>query len=209
MAFWTLDTTIALTSLEKARQQCHIEDTDTSQDDILTRFINEASMRIETLTSRILKSRSITEYHDGRNNNRLITRQFPISVVSELWIDNSSEFTDSEDQLASTDYHIDEENVGIVLASSCSSSFRKGTRNIKIVYTGGYDTIPVDLEGACLWMVEYLYDMRSDERIGTQSKSKNSESVVFHTDVPPFVQTVIDKYTRFEFALATNAVENR
>lgn len=205
---FTLDTVIALTSLENAKQQNQIPPAEPGQDDILTRFINEASQALENRTSRKLKERTYTEYHDGRNNNRLITLQWPVNSIAELWVDSSGEFTDVTKKLDPTDYYIDQQKEGIVLRGACGGFFSKGIRNIQVIYDAGYDPVPADLEGACLWMVEFLYDMRSDERVGHQSKSKNSENVTFNQDVPQFVLDTIERYSRFEFPLATMGVLN-
>lgn len=201
---YVLDTVIALTDLANAKEQCHIPAAETESDNIITRFINEASQRIENMTSRALKSRAHVDYFDGRRHNRQLSRSWPIISMDEVWIDYTSEFTDVANKLDATKYFIDELNTGVILKKCL---FPRGNRNIKFVYTAGYAVIPADLEGACLWMVEYFYDRWSDESVGTQTKSKNSENVTFLQDVPDFVQAVLDKYTRFEFPL-TQPVEN-
>ena len=203
---YVLDTTIALTTLERAKEQCQIPDAETEIDNIMTRFINEASQRIENMTKRKLKSRTFTEYQDGSGNSRILTRQWPVISVAEVWLDSSSEFTDAAKMVDSSYYHIDQQNEGLVMRGGCRK-FTRGIRNVKLVYDAGYATIPADLEGACLWMIEFLYEARSDERIGTSTKSKGDENVSFLQDVPEFIKDTIDKYTRFEFPLSSIAVE--
>lgn len=210
MPLWTLNTEIALTTVDRAKQHLNIPDADTDYDDILTRFINEASQRLEKMTGRRLKARDYSgsnpEHHDGRMQNRLLAREWPINSVTELWFDSSSEFTDTTNIVDSGKYSIDDEKIGIVLHKGCR--FPRGTRNIRLVYNGGYSEIPTDLEGACLWMVEYFYAQRSNESIGTQTKSKNAENITYLKDVPEHVMDVINSYKRYEFPGATLAVDN-
>ena len=138
MPLWTLNTEIALTTVDRAKQHLNIPDADTDYDDILTRFINEASQRLEKMTGRRLKARDYSgsnpEHHDGRMQNRLLAREWPINSVTELWFDSSSEFTDTTNIVDSGKYSIDDEKIGIVLHKGCR--FPRGTRNIRLVYNG-------------------------------------------------------------------------
>lgn len=201
----------ALVDLADTKEHLGIPATNTSYDNIVQRFINESTDRIEKITGRRLKQRlAITEYQDGLANNRITTHEWPAQKPTELWIDSSSDFTDSAKQLASTDYELElsprGEGVGVVLVGGCHSLFPKGTRNIKLVYDGGYSEVPADLQGVCFWMVEFLYKMRTDDSVGTVTKGKNQENTTFRDNIPAIFKETLEAYTRFEFALGNRAV---
>jgi Phage gp6-like head-tail connector protein len=192
----------ALTTLAKVKT--HLNVLDASQDAILERFINESSYIIEEYIDRKILTRSYTEYQDGRNNNRIILKQWPITAVAEVWSDPSSEFTDSANQIPSTDYRIVQE-IEIALLTR---SFGKGTHNVKVVYTAGFATTPYPLESACIWLVEYFYDIRSGHRVGTRSKSKNGETVSYMDAWPSWMVDQLDKWKRYEWSSANAPVLN-
>jgi len=203
--------TYALTTLATVKEHINIPGANVDFDDILQRFINATTERMENMTGRLLGKRTFTEYQDGRSNDRTTTNQWPAIKPTEVWIDNDSLFTDATTQLALADYELELDatgaGFGIVLLDG--RVFDRGTRNVKLVYEAGYDPIPDDLELAAIFMAEYFYDVRSDRRIGTESKGKNQENTRFLQDYPTFVLEIIDRYKRFEFATANVAVQNR
>lgn len=205
----TLDT-YAITSLAKVKLHLDIQTTDTTQDEILTRFINAATYRIEGFIDRKILTRSFTEYQDGRGESRILLAQWPAAKPSQLWIDQASQFTTAGDQLDVADYDLDVasngEGIGVQLLRG--RFFRSGRRNIKIVYNAGYAVTPPDIEDAAIWTVEYLYSMRSDRRIGVSQKGKNQETTTFNKDLPDFVVGVLEGYRRLEFSTGVVSVEN-
>ena len=204
---WTIDP-YALITLEAAKQHLDIPSATTSEDDILTRFINSATKTIENYTDRKIKLRQYTEIQDGRGQDRLILRHFPCLKPTELWDDTTGEFTDVSNKLDSSEYALDglpDNGIGVVLYNR---RFSVGRANIKIIYEAGYDPIPMDLQEACFWIIDYYYDMRSDRRIGLTSKGKEGESTSFRDDFPPFVKNILDAYKRYEFPDSVFAIES-
>lgn len=202
----------ALTTLELAKEHLGIQVVNTTFDDLLKRFINEATGRIETYCDRKLKQRTgIIEYQDGFAQNRVLLDQWPAVKPTELWIDSSGEFTDPTKQLAAADYALDVsargEGVGVVLMKGCH--FPKGIKNIKLVYDGGYAVVPAELEGACLWTVAFLYEMRSERTVGLESKGKNQENTTYRGDLPPFVMSTLDSYKRTEWPTGDRMTSTR
>ncbi len=202
----------ALTDLAAAKEHLGIPATNVDFDDVVQRFINAATGKIETFCDRKFIRRSHIEYQDGFANDRILLAQWPADKPTELWIDPTGEFTDTQYQLAVDKYELDlsarGEGIGVVLTGSCKL-FPKGRRNIKAVYTAGYADIaslPAEIEDACLWTVEFLYSMRNDRRIGVASKGKNQENSTFSGDLPEFVQKTLEAYKRTEWPTGSLAV---
>lgn len=201
----------ALVDLDTAKEHLGIPPANTSYDSLVERLINETTDRLEKLTGRRLKQRTgIVEYHDGLGNDSLLLNEWPCVKPTELRIDSNSVFTDAGTLIETTQYELElssrGEGVGIVLIGGCGRLFPKGKRNIKITYDGGYAVIPSDLEGACLWSVEFLWNMRSDDSVGVAVKGKNQENTTFRDSMPKIIQDTIDAYTRFEIPSGYRAV---
>ena len=199
----------ALAALLSVKEHLNIKESETGQDNVLTRMINASSQMIENYLDRKVLSRSYTEYYDGRKNDRILLRNWPSTAVAELWDDPASEFTDAANQFDTSEFKIDGEGdsaAGVVLLSGLK--FGGGARSIKAVYTAGYATVPYIVQEACLLHVEYMFDMRSDRRIGVQTKGKNQESTTFLGTLPQFVMDMLTPYMRIEFPLAYQGVQN-
>jgi len=207
----------ALTLLSTAKTYLDISATNTDYDDLVKQMINQASALISRHTQRILVTTEHTEFYSGRRMNSLILNQFPIvggpatGNKPELFLDQSSVFTNPID----VDSYSFNSNEIIYPAF-----FSRGTRNIKVIYSAGLGqidsnsgttTLPADLELACLDTVLWLYDSRTDRRIGKDSKSKGDESVSYAQGLPQRIVEILDGgYTRNELpAFAPVGVENR
>ena len=207
----------ALTLLSAAKDYLDVPASNTDYDDRVTRMINQASSLIESHTKRILVTQEHTEFYDGRKSNRIILNQFPIIGGSAtgnkplLYISQIRDFSTAVDP---DGYYFNDNEI------IYPSIFPKGTRNIKVVYSAGLgsvdpiaetNTLPPDLELACLDTILWLYDSRTDRRIGKTSKNKGDESVSYATGLPQRIAEYLDKgYTREEMpALAPVGIANR
>lgn len=191
----------ALTSIAAAKSHLGIMPADTSQDSVLERFINSSSMKIENYINRKILKREYTEYQDGRGNDRILFRQWPAEMPTELW-DDDSLIDPSEYQLE------DSSDGGIGLILTDGMRFSRGNQNIKVIYEAGYTTVPYDIEDACIFMVEFLYTAKQDRRVSVTSKSKNGESTQFRDDLPKYILDILDRYARVEFTLTSAPVGN-
>lgn len=184
----------ALTTLTFCKDYLDIAALDTAEDARITFMINQASDAIERYCNRKLVAQSITEFHDGRNYDRLLLKEYPVNSITSVYVDQSWTF-DATSLIAATEYQIDNESEIIY-----KSIFPRGARNIKVVYNAGYATIPSALEGACLQLVDYLYQQRSDRRVGVSQKAKNGETISFISDMPPIIKTILEPFVRCDFA---------
>jgi hypothetical protein len=75
--------------------------------------------------------------------------------------------------------------------------FPRGTRNIFIDYTAGFDTIPDDLKLAIKIIVKYILQKKEEESWGTSSQSVGEVSFSFDgTDIPWEARFIIDQKYR-------------
>ncbi len=188
----------ALISLEDVREALQFETAEAvSENNLLVSLINRTSSRMETYCGRNFKAREYTEYQDGDGGPIVFTDHYPITSVSALWDDTEREFTDSSnDLIASTDYMTYSDEGSIRLYND-ETTFNKGYQNIKITYSGGYETLPGDLEEACLDWVLTLYRRIKDRTHGYMTKSASGASVLIDLKaIPDSVKAVLDSYKK-------------
>jgi len=128
-------------------------ESDAVNDSLLDQLIAYASERIESHCGRKFASAEVTEYHDGSGTDRIVLARRPVSALSAVYEDADREFGEemklSEDETA---LYPDE---GVVVRPA--SLFPRGTRNVKVEYTGGYAAVPDDLAAACVKLAAAWY----------------------------------------------------
>lgn len=195
----------ALVSLDRLKSYLGIPVSYTEKDLVLEDIINASSAKIESFIDRKVLSRQYSEIQDGRGTDRIVTRQYPLQQTLEIWDDVTGMFSDQNNKIDPALTAIEGDGIGIVLLGK--RRFSKGVMNIKIVYEAGYNSVPYDLEQACIFTCEYMYEVRSDRAIRTTSKSKSGESESYSDNLPQFVVDMILPYQRMDFGLGSIAVQ--
>lgn len=191
----------ALVSLATVKDHLDIPVGNTDQDSRLERMIDSASNLIERYVDRSLVKQSYTERQNGTGTKTLMLRNYPADKPTSLHIGENGVF-EATHLIDTADYSLfgtDE----IVLHTGL---FTRGTNNIKIIYEAGFSPMESDLENACIELVEFLYERKSDRRVGLKAKSKNGETISFVQGIPEFIANELEPYVRFEFANSNNAV---
>ena len=195
----------ALVTRDQAKEHIGIPLTNNVQNTVVDLFVNAASQMIETYTDRKLVSvQQPDEYHHGRRQNFIQPRQWPVTSIVELRIDNEREFTDATTLIDASDIFIADAGQTILY----DGHFPNGFSNIRVRYVAGYATIPADLQLACLWLVEWYYRHRERQDIGRTSSSKGDESVGVLSNMPEMITEIIESYKRTEAPSINSPVEN-
>lgn len=199
----------ALTTLEAARSHLNIPASDTTQTPRLELFINAATARLESMTDRLLKERTVTEIRSGRRNNIVLCRQWPVSSVTSLYIDADGSFG-ADSLVDASEYQLADDGTSILLKGAV---FDSGYNNLKLVYVAGYNATDhpgamAELEVACLWLVEWFYKHRERGDMGRASKSKGDESVGILTSMPAMIREIVQDYKRTEMPLGDRPIAN-
>lgn len=163
----------------------------TTEDALLTVLTERVSQQIETYCDRIFTSAEYTEYYDGDRREFLYTNQYPITSVSGIW--NDATWTWGADTLvAAADYRVSTNGRRVILKTGYFSDY---TENVKVIYTGGYTTIPADLVQAAVEETVHRYKYRED--IGLAGKT-HVDGTVSYLDRKLLPQTVeiLDRYRR-------------
>ena len=137
-----------LTSLTNFKS--YIKKTTSTDDFVIEKMIMSATRDIETFTGKRLRGRTYgsggltAEFQNGEGGSRLYPRNYPIISVTSLYDDTNLDFG-SDTLKASTDYTIfpDEGIIQLNSDAVLGTVFRRGTANIKLIYTAGYDEFQV------------------------------------------------------------------
>lgn len=161
-------------------------------DPVINRLITAASTFIATATDRSFTGLApYSEIRDGSGGDLLLLSNTPVVSVQSLSVGANPIAA----QLA------DGQPGYFVLNGEAISlygyRFSKGRANVRVSYTAGYLAIPADVAQACIELVESMY--RRGHRDPLQ-KSESNQGITTTSyeikDVPPFVQSVIDKYRK-------------
>jgi hypothetical protein len=185
----------ALTTLANVREALGFETTESGDDNLLINLINRVTVRIESYCGRKFKIREYTEYQDGESDPEVFLDNPPIDSISQLWDDTDRLFTDSANDLIVSGDYIIYSDEGYVRLFNNETVFSKGYKNIKIVYSGGYTTIPEELEQTCMDWVLTQYRKYKDKLHGWSSKSYSGVSVLIDLSaIPSDIKAVLDNY---------------
>jgi len=142
--------------------------------DLIVDLINRGSKIIESYCNRTFAAFTYTEEIDVNDEfmDTLILKQYPIISVVAL-----TDYT----TVVESNYYVVYADDGIVKLSSLYESlygynkyFTQGYQYAKITYRAGYEAMPQDLGQACIELVQFLYNERTDtgfesEKIGDYS----------------------------------------
>lgn len=187
---------LALTDLASVKEYLGI--TASTDDTLIGNLITRAQSMIETYCNRdSFDSASYTEYRDPNRRNSVVVRNTPITVLTSV----STRATSSTWTAVSSDeydFDADSGTVGIVSTSvdvwarggvnpdMVQGRLGTGLKAVQIVYTGGYSSIPGDLEQGCIDLVAHLYGGGSEARLsrarGIASESLGYTSWTYLTD---------------------------
>lgn len=177
----------SLTTL--ARLKRFIGNTDANADDVLLgELIERVSTSIENWLGRSLLSAARTELVDGNGKQKLMFKNWPVTVVSSVKVDGVS--IPAASSYTAAGYRFTDQ--ALILQGY---SFVTGLANVEMSYTAGYSAIPGDVEQACIETVMLAYKRR--DHVDVSSKSLAGETVSFITsELTPSAKTMLQPFKR-------------
>lgn len=146
----------------------------------------------ERYTGRVVDSASLDERYDGSGAETITLRTAPVTTVTAVSIIDAS---GTATTVESTDYYADL-TAGVLYARRGVGydGFRpdgwgdrpainrmplyhwpRGTKNVRVQYTGGYSSVPADLSNAAVRMVcDLVLDRRNNRMLASSSMDKRS-----------------------------------
>jgi len=165
---------------------------DAAHDDRITDLINSVSWLFNSVCDRKLKAQALTEYYDGPGGILLYLSNPPVASLA-LYQDAERAWA-STTLIAATDYALYEDTGRVVLTGD---AFLRDIRVIKAVYTGGFSTIPKDIEEAALEIIAQRFRMADAKGEDKVSSSNDGGSTSYIKDLSPFVERTIARYRKY------------
>jgi hypothetical protein len=179
----------ALITLEALKD--FLKEDGTDHDKVLGVFINSVSEEFEGYLERTLNKTLYTDlYFDGDGEVEYFLPNWPVSGT----------FTITEDDVVLTegiddDFMLYAEKGKIVR----NGVWLKGYKTLKVTYTAGYETIPKDIQLACMKWCAWEFQQHKQKRWGETSRTDpdaGSVSTFRESEVWKEINRVIKKYRR-------------
>ena len=183
---------LPLTTLENVKTL--LKNPDPNLDPLIESFINTFSQAAADYCLREFDSDVTTEYFDGGTSTIFLNRR-PVTKIVNIWVDDNWVWGDTK-LIPTTDYRLVNAATGMVhyrLGVWYPSAFPKGP--IKVVYEGGYDSPPDDLEMAIRTQVAYKIKRREDVGLVKVSFPDGSVQKRIVDEFLPEVVSVLDRYS--------------
>ena len=191
---------MGLVTVTRAKQNAALANLTTSH---LQNWIEAASDAIEGWCDRVFTSTAYTETQDGNGLHWLYVYNPPIISLTSVQIIDSSEDTET---ILADQFRYGGDAGEIVFKPTNSSSysvFPEERRNIVVNYTGGYATIPDDIQEAVVQTIQEMYKVTNTKnpglkqiRLGEYSETRAAASEV--VAVTPSILSLIGRYRRVE-----------
>lgn len=165
-----------------------------TQTSFLESLINSMSDNFESHCNRTFKTTVITDYEVVSPDRQVITvPQRPIQSIEKITYNGIELDSKADDELGG--YYIKNANSGEIAKQDgwgfagfinnnleYSKDFDNNIINIVIDYTGGYDTIPSNLQEACIDECIREYQFKTGDYRNTVSERTQSVSIKFSED---------------------------
>lgn len=200
-----LDTNVALVTTTSLNSYLGV--TTSSTEEAECELLNNAAGRLAaSLTQRGLDgngvsrllSTSRTEYFDGDGSDTLYVKAYPITAVTSLYVDADRDYG-SGTEIDTDDYTYYGPEGTI---KTDGALFAGGHKSVKLTYTGGYTTIPDDLQHAVKELVSFWYKRNTDKRVGVTNISIGDKSIGYETNIPESVLSTFKRYRDWKSVVA-------
>ena len=169
--------------------------TTTADDTLLTRLIAVATASIQAMTGRKLVYTTYTQkcYYKDDYLDVLLLDEFPAESITSI-VDSNGNTISADDYCL----HSEDGMVYVEWLADLSFLWWGDCEYLTVTYLAGYETIPADLEQACIEYVKQMYSDRdlnsnlSAEKLGDYSYSRistagsSSSSIVFNSTISKY-----------------------
>jgi hypothetical protein len=137
-----------------------------------------------------------TVYFDGVGISTVFVPEIPLNTVSTVSysLDGGLTYTDMS---ASTDYVVDNENGEIysILGYFIPDGYTANARTLRVTYTGGYATAPVDIKLACADLVHhYLNEQYVPKKVAGAQSMDTPVAPRDSSALPAHIKRVLEMY---------------
>lgn len=183
-----------LTTLATVKEELSITGSD--KDDLLNRWIREASAAIAGYCNRVFGAETVLEAFRSGYNGSLVLDRYPVISMTSIAVDDTA--------LVAADYELDAQTGVLYRLTSDARSTWSGA--VEIAYRGGYellDALPSEIEQACILLVKGRHFSRlrdplvkSEEIPNVMSTSYWVGTVGGSSSLPPEIVALLSPHRR-------------
>lgn len=181
--------------LSLANLKVYLQITSSDKDAILTDIKDFVEDFCKKYTGKDFLVTSYTIYRDGDNTRTLNVEQYPITAITSIHKDANRSF--GSDTLIPTASIItnDSESWASGIIELYDDTFTRGIKNIKVILSAGYSTIPQDLQFAVAEICARVYTMQDKRLFGqiTQTVGQRTLSLDMEA-LPKRAKATLDRY---------------
>lgn len=171
----------ALTSVADVKESLGI--TGTSQDNLITRKINQATDMIEAFCGKnngqhFASTTYTSEEYDGTGTSQLILRNNPVISLSNFSERNTTQNSNDWTTIDTQDYFVDL-TAGVI---DCRFGILNYWNLYKVTYVAGFATIPSDLAEACVMLACALVESASTGA-SVKKKTQGPKTIEYYDSV--------------------------
>lgn len=170
----------------------------------IQRMITVVSTMIKNNISRQILSANYVTTLDGRGRTRIMLPNTPITAVSQVLMTYGPFASLSIPPRTAG-------GAGYTFSTTCvyvdpPYMFEKGIQNVQISYTGGFTTVPPDIEQACLTWIRVIMEGQNYSAAVAKAKAGQTQldfsfiltalSKETHLPMPPAVWSMLSNYIR-------------
>lgn len=134
----------------------YLDITGTGDDTLLSNLIARATRFLQDHFGRQILQATYTEFYDGRGSPQIMVREWPIVTVTSLH-ESIEQTWDASTLIAAGDYLIDLRLGRVRLKAGI---FFPSFQGVRLIYDGGYATVPHSIEHATIEAVARIYRRR-------------------------------------------------
>jgi hypothetical protein len=173
----------------------------TRMNSLLNNILNSVTVVAEGEMKRSLTLESVTEYYDGPGTPILILKNYPVISITSIHMDANRTF-DSTTLVDGINYYSQLASGRIELLGGLV--WTRGQKNIQVIYTRGWASIPLDLKQAGLELaaIKWKESQAGEGRIGvlqvtTKFSDVESRTEMFVRDrIPKSILGVFQRYRK-------------
>ena len=182
------------TTLLDVKRYLSIKDGNTDQDAILGDLIEGASAAVNNYLNRDIMLSDRADSMDGNGKDAMFMRHWPVVSVTSVKVNGQSIPAAPDGYSTTPGFRV--EDPMLILQGY---RFTRGRRNVEVVYSAGYETIPDELKAIVTETVALRYKER--DWTGYSSKSLAGETVAFTlADFSRNAKGVLNSYRRVVFS---------
>jgi len=182
----------ALCTKDNVKDFMGITNVNPTDDTLIDNLIDRVTELFESYCKRNFFAAAYTEYHSpASRDKRIFPKNFPVNSITSIHDDPDRTYG-SDTLITASEYGIMGDDATV---EWIDGAFAGGTNSVKIIYNGGYSTIPEDLSQGCIEEVARRFRRRKDIDV-TQKTQPDGSTQQLAGDFLPQTKIVLNLYKK-------------